>query len=75
MSEQPTRLAYRAKDLVGIQDVNVTWEWFGEFRFDGDVSDALFPYPWFLVTPKVRRIFLDAGATGFDWIPIRVVDE
>ena len=74
MSEQPTRLAYRAKDLVGIQDV-VTWEWFGEFRFDGDVSDALFPYPWFLVTPKVRRIFLDAGATGFDWIPIRVVDE
>lgn len=72
--EQPTRLVYRAADLADMQDVNLTWEWFGEPRFNGDVSDALFPYPWFLVTPKVWRIFRDAGVTGFDWLPIRVVD-
>ncbi|MDC0748404.1 hypothetical protein [Polyangium mundeleinium] len=74
-SEVPLRLVYRASDLADIRDVNVTWEWFGDARFDGDVSDALFPYPWFLVTPKVWRIFHDAGVTGFDWMPIRVVDE
>ena len=72
--ELPTRLVYRASDLEDIRDVNVTWEWFGEVNFDGDVSDALFPYPWFLITPKVWRIFRDAGVTGFDWIPIHVVD-
>ena len=54
--------------------MNVTWEWFGDFNFEGDVSNALFPYPLFLVTPKVWRIFRDAGVTGFDWIPIRVED-
>ncbi|TKD01718.1 hypothetical protein [Polyangium fumosum] len=74
-AEQPTRLVYRAVDLADMQDVNLTWEWFGEPRFNGDVSDALFPYPWFLVTPKVWRIFQGAGVTEFDWIPIRVVDE
>ncbi|MDI1433317.1 hypothetical protein [Polyangium sorediatum] len=72
--EVPTRLAYRAADVADIRDVNVSWEWGGEVRFDGDVSDALFPCPWFLVTPKVWRIFQDAGVTGFDWNPIRVVD-
>jgi len=73
--EIPLRLVYRASDLVDIRDVNVTWEWFGDTRFEGDVSDALFPYPLFLVTPKIWRIFRDAGVTGFDWLPIRVVDE
>jgi hypothetical protein len=73
--EQPTRLVYRAKDLADIQDVNLTWEWFGEPKFNGDVGRALFPYPWLLVTPKVWRICRDAGVTQFDWIPIRVVDE
>ncbi|TKD10301.1 hypothetical protein [Polyangium fumosum] len=71
-AEQPTRLVYHAADLADMQDVNLTWEWFGEPRFNGDVSDALFPYPWFLVTPKVWRIYRDAGVTGFDWLPIRV---
>ncbi|WP_272458872.1 hypothetical protein [Polyangium jinanense] len=72
--EVPMRIAYRASDVADIHDVNVTWEWFGEVNFEGDVSDALFPYPLFLVTPKVRRIFQGAGVTGFDWIPIRVED-
>ena len=71
----PVRLVYRASDLAEIHDVNVTWEWFGDTRYEGDVGDALFAYPRFLVTPKVRRVFLDAGITGFSWLPIHVVDE
>lgn len=27
-----------------------------------------------VVTPKVRRVFRDAGVTSFDWLPIRVED-
>ncbi|TKC98501.1 hypothetical protein [Polyangium fumosum] len=73
--EVPIRLVYRTSDLTGIRDVNVTWEWFGDTHYEGDVGDALFAYPRFLVTPKVRRIFLDAGVTGFHWLPIHVVDE
>ena len=74
LPEIPPRLTYRAADLVGIKDVNLTWEWFGGSKYNGDVSDALFPYPWFLITPKVWRIFRDAGVTGFDFIPVRVVE-
>ncbi|MRG91875.1 hypothetical protein [Polyangium spumosum] len=74
-SEIPTRLVYRAADFTEIRDVNVTWEWFGDTHYEGDVGDALFAYPRFLVTPKVRCIFLDAGVTGFDWLPIRVVED
>jgi hypothetical protein len=70
-----TNLVYRASDLVEVQDVNVTWEWYGYSKFNGDVHDSVLPSPFFLVTPKVWRIFQDAGVTGFDWIPIRVVDE
>jgi hypothetical protein len=70
----PIRLAYRAQDLAQAEDVNTTWEWFSDSHFDGDVSDALFPYPWLLVTPKVMRIFRAAGVTEFDWIPIRVIE-
>ncbi|MDI1434292.1 hypothetical protein [Polyangium sorediatum] len=73
--EIPVRVVYRASDLADIHDVNVTWEWFGDTHYEGDVSDALFASPWFLVTPKVRRIFLDAGVTDFSWRPIYVVDE
>ncbi|WP_153824900.1 hypothetical protein [Polyangium spumosum] len=73
--EIPPRLAYRASDLADACDVNVTWEWFGYVKFNGDVSDSVLAYPWFLVTPKVWRIFRDAGVTGFDWMPIRVVEE
>ncbi len=54
---EPTRFVYRPEDLVGIQDVNVTWEWMGQIReFKGDMSKALFPYPLFLVTPKVMNL-------------------
>ncbi len=74
-AEVPLRLAYRARDVADIRDTNVSWEWWGEVKFNGDVSDALFPRPQFLVTPKVRRNFLDAGVTDFNWIPIGVVDE
>ena len=28
-----------------------------------------------LVTPKVRRVFRDAGVTSFDWLPIRVEED
>lgn len=72
--DDPTRLAYRAQDLDGAEDVNTTWEWFGAWRFEGDVSEALFPYPWFLVSPKVMRVFRDAGVDSFNWLPIRVED-
>ncbi|MDI3291173.1 hypothetical protein [Polyangium sp. 15x6] len=74
-AEIPLRLAYRAADIADICDVNVTWEWFGEVNFNGDVNDSVLAAPYFLVTPKVWRIFQGAGVTGFDWIPIRVVDE
>ena len=57
--DDPTRLAYLPRDLDATGDVNLTWEWFGPYRFEGTVSDALFAYPWFLVTPKVRRIFYE----------------
>ncbi|MDI3288183.1 hypothetical protein, partial [Polyangium sp. 15x6] len=73
--EIPTRIVYRASDVVDIRDVNVTWEWLGHVDFNGDVSDSVLPYPAFLITPKVWGIFRDAGVTGFDWFPIRVVDE
>ncbi|MDI1437141.1 hypothetical protein [Polyangium sorediatum] len=71
----PMRLAYRASDVADIHDVNISWEWYGYVNFNGDVYDSVLPFPLFLVTPKIWRIFRDAGATGFDWIPIRVVDE
>lgn len=57
MYGEPTRFVYRSEDLVGIQDVNFTWEWIGQIReFDGDMTNALFPYPHFLVTPKVMNL-------------------
>lgn len=71
----PMRLAYRGSDVADIRDVNVTWEWYGYSKYNGDVYDSVLPYPLFLVTPKIWRIYRDAGATGFDWMPIRVVDE
>ena len=71
---EPPRLVYRTWDLERTEDVNTTWEWFESWSFDGDVSDALFPYPWLLVTPKVRRVFVAAGVTSFNWLPIRVED-
>lgn len=74
-SSDPPRLAYRARDVADIDDVMTTWEWFGDVKFNGDVSEALFAYPWFLLSPKVMRILREAGAPAFEWLPIRVVDE
>lgn len=71
----PLRLVYRAKDLVGAQDVNRMWEHFGLARWTGDLKTAVLTQPGFLVTPKVWRIFRDAGVTGFQWLPIRVVED
>jgi hypothetical protein len=72
----PIRFAYRAKDLEGAQDVNRMWERFGEYvRWNGDLKTAVLNQPYFVVTPKVWRIFRDAGVTGFNWLPIGVVDE
>ena len=40
-----------------------------------NLKDSLLSYPWTVVTPKVRRIFMNAGVTSFDWLPIRVEEE
>jgi len=72
---EPLRIAYREKDLEGTEDVNRMWEHFGLARWNGDLKTAVLSQPMFLVTPKVWRIFKDAGVTGFQWLPIRVVDE
>ncbi|MDC0746664.1 hypothetical protein [Polyangium mundeleinium] len=74
-TEEPLRLAYHARDLVGAQDVNRMWEHFGFFRWTGDLKTAVIGQPYFLITPKVWRIFKEAGVTGFKWLPIRVVEE
>ena len=74
ISNDPARLVYRAQDLSGAEDVNTTWEWFEYWQFNGDVSEDKFAYPWFLVTPKVQRVFRAAGVTAFEWLPIRVED-
>ncbi|MDI1429579.1 hypothetical protein [Polyangium sorediatum] len=71
----PLRVAYRAQDLIGAKDVNRMWEHFGLARWNGDLKTAVLSQPKFLVTPKVWRIFRDAGVTGFQWLPIRVVEE
>jgi len=74
-TEEPLRIAYRARDLEGIEDVNRMWERFGIARWNGDLKTAVLSQPSFLVTPKVWRIFKDAGVTGFQWLPIRVVED
>ncbi|MRG97878.1 hypothetical protein [Polyangium spumosum] len=74
-TKEPLRLAYHARDLVGAQDVNRMWERFGIARWSGDLKTAVLWQPDFLVSPKVWRIFKDAGVTGFKWLPIRVVDD
>jgi hypothetical protein len=65
---------YREEDLVGIKDFNLTWEWFGSFRFDGNVRHAMFADPRVLVTPKVRNLFREARVTTFKWTPVSLAD-
>jgi hypothetical protein len=73
-NDLPTRVAYRASDLHGVDDVNVSWEhqWFAVL--EPELRESLLSWPWLLVTPKVRRVLVDAGVTSFDWLPIRLED-
>ena len=71
-SKEPTRIVYRASDLRDADDVNLSWENRGYAILKPKLKDSLLSYPWMVVTPKVRRVFTDAGVTCFDWIPIRV---
>jgi hypothetical protein len=70
--EQPMRIVYRHADLRDIDDVNLTWENMGRGVLKSDLRDGAVPKPMLLVTPKVRRIFLAAGASSFYFRPIRV---
>jgi hypothetical protein len=71
----PTRLVYRASDLRDIDDVNMSWENLGFAVLKPDLRESLLSYPWTLVTPKVRRVFRDAGVTSFEWLPVRVEED
>lgn len=68
----PTRVVYRAEDLRDAQDVNLSWENLGFAVLEPELRDSLLSSPWTLVTPRVRRVFRDAGITSFVWLPIRV---
>ena len=70
--EEFKRIHYRARDVERVDDVNMTWEWFGFAKLQPNLRDSLLSYPWLLVTPKVMRVFRNAGVTEFDWLPIRV---
>lgn len=78
---QPTRFFYRPRDLVDIQDFNLTWEWMGQIeQFKGDVKNALFPSPFPLITPKVMNLLRgktkkEQKSQGCDFIPIWIEDE
>lgn len=72
---QPFRLTYHRADLEHIKDVNVTWEWFGPAKYKGDVSQALFPYPLHLVTPRIMQVFKKPDIIGFRFIPVRVLED
>jgi hypothetical protein len=63
---------YREEDLVGMQDFNRTWEWFGQFwpKPKEKHRYAKWPSPQVLVTPKVMNIFRDAGVKTFQWTPV-----
>ena len=65
---------YREEDLVGMQDFNLTWEWFGWFAPEDKERQRLerWPSPNVLVTPKVMNIFRDAGVTTFQWTPVGI---
>lgn len=65
---------YREEDLVGMQDFNLTWEWFGEFWPANEEKQRLEkrPSPLVLVTPKVMNIFREAGVTTFEWRPVAI---
>ena len=65
---------YREEDLAGMQDFNLTWEWFGDFWPEDKEKGrgAKRPFPFVLVTPKVMNIFREAGVKTFDWTPVAI---
>jgi rRNA maturation protein Nop10 len=71
-SLEPKRRVYRAVDLDGADDVNMSWENHGPARLAPEIKDSYFSRPSMLVTPKVYRVFRDAGVTCFHWTPVRV---
>jgi hypothetical protein len=79
----PSRFVYRREDLANIQDVNLTWEWFGE---PPSYSEGLgfmvgrWPLPCVLVTPKVMNLLRaktkkEAKYQGCAFTPIWIEDE
>ncbi len=81
LTMEPRRLVYRGQDLANIQDVNVTWEWFGDCADSPEeVLGGRWPHPRVLITPKVMNLL--RGKTkkeqkyqGCDFVPIWIDDE
>ncbi len=81
--DYPSRFVYRREDLANIQDVNLTWEWFGEPEWYSEGAGTMMQgprHPWVLVTPKVMNLL--RGKTkkeqkhqGCGFTPIWVEDE
>ena len=65
---------YHEEDLVGMQDFNLTWEWFGTFWPENKEKQRgeKRPHPYVLVTPKVMNIFREAGVKTFEWTPVEI---
>jgi hypothetical protein len=74
MDKEPVRIVYRASNLRSVDDASMSWENQGYAVRERELRDSLLSRPWTVVTPKVRRVFRDAGVTSFDWLPIRVED-
>lgn len=73
MNEVPPRPVYRASDLRGALDVNSSWEnYWGSCVDREDFQQSVLSRPWLLATPKVHRIFREAGVTELNFYPIRV---
>ena len=70
----PPRFVYRKADLRNAADVNHSWENYGSALLKPDLRDSFLSHPWLLVTPRVRRVIVQAGATDVEWFPIRVED-
>jgi hypothetical protein len=71
-TDQSERFVYRAVDLDGTDDVNMSWENQSSARLEPELKDSFLSYPWMVVTPKIWRVFRDAGVTCYEWRPVRV---
>lgn len=65
---------YRAEDLIGMCDFNVSWEWFGEFWSENKEKKRhlRLSRPRILVTPKAMNIFREAGVKSLEWTPVGI---